>query len=446
MSRLLHRLRRPLLAVLVGLGLLSSANAAPDLLEIYRLALASDPQLAAAEASLRAEAERLPQARSLFMPQLALEAQASRVWQDPSPGQSLDYQTRFYGLGLVQPLFRKESFSLHDQARLAVDQAELSHALARQGLGLRAAQTYFRVLQADDRLRSFEAELAAISRQLERAQRSFEIGAATLADVHDAQARFDLVQASRLQAAHESRVSREALRRLTDQPIGELARLQSAFSPVPPEPSDSAAWARKAEENNLQVQLLQRAHEIAREDVARHQAQRYPKVDLVARYGHQDGARVLNQKMDVTEGSVGLQLQLPLYTGGAVSSQVRQARANQDKAMEQVREAVRAAGLAAESAYLQLEFSLQQARALEQALQSIGVNERSTQRGVELGLRTMLDLLDIQRERFAAERDLAAARYGYLLHYLELHAAIGGVVGEEAIEVINQFLSSAPVN
>src|SRR5699024_2314171 len=135
----------------VGLGLLSSANAAPDLLEIYRLALASDPQLAAAEASLRAEAERLPQARSLFMPQLALEAQASRVWQDPSPGQSLDYQTRFYGLGLVQPLFRKESFSLHDQARLAVDQAELSHALARQGLGLRAAQAYFRVLQADDR-------------------------------------------------------------------------------------------------------------------------------------------------------------------------------------------------------------------------------------------------------------------------------------------------------
>src|SRR5690625_2434471 len=205
--------------LLVGLGLLfSAAQAAPDLLQVYQLALANDPQLAAAEASLRAEHERLPQARALFLPRLALEAEAAHTWQSPSPGQSLDYDSRFYGLGLQQPLFRKESFSLSVQAGLLVDQAELRYALARQDLGMRVTRAYFRVLQADDRLQSFEAESTAIARQLERAQRSFEVGSATIADVHDAQARFDLVQSQRLQASNESRLARENLRRLIGQP------------------------------------------------------------------------------------------------------------------------------------------------------------------------------------------------------------------------------------
>lgn len=431
---------RQLIGLLLLFGLLGSASAAQDLLESYRQALASDPQLGAAEAGLRAEKERMAQARSLFLPQAALEAGVDRVWLDPSPGNSVEYNTSFYGIGLVQPLFRKESFTIYGQSRLIIDQAELNHAIAQQDLGLRVVQAYFRVLQADDRLQTFEAELSAISRQLERAQRSFEIGSATIADVNDAQARFDLVQAHRLQALNATRLAREALSRITGQPIAELARLTPGFSPVTPAPADPKAWAEQAEQSNLQVQLVQRAYELAGEEITRQRAQRYPKIDLVARYGQQNGVRILNNEMDITEGTIGLQLQMPLYTGGAVSAQVRQAQANKDKAMEQIREAVRAAGLAAESAYLQLSFSLQQARALEQALKSIGINEQSTQRGVELGLRTTLDLLDIQRERFAAERDLATARYGYLLNYVQLQVAVGGGVDSETIQAINQFL------
>lgn len=421
-------------------GLLSTAGAAQDLLESYRQALAGDPQLAAAEAGLRAERERLAQARALFLPQVALEAGARHVWQDMSPGGSVDYDARSYGVGVVQPLFRKESFALSSQAGLIVEQAELNWAMARQDLSVRLTQAYFRVLQADDRLQSFEAELAAISSQLQRSRRAFEIGTATVADVNDAQARFDLVQAHRLRALNETRLAREALRRMTGQPVGELARLTAGFAPEAPVPADAMAWAAEAERSNLQVSLAQRGYELAGEEISRQRAQHYPSVDLVARYGRQDGVYMLGQELDITEGSIGLQLQLPLYAGGAVSSRVRQAQAGKDAAMERVREAVRAAGLAAESAYLQLDFSLQQARALEQALKSIGINEQSTQRGVELGLRTTLDLLDIQRERFAAERDLAAARYAYLLNYMELQAAVGGAVGAEAIQAVNRFL------
>lgn len=445
----MKRMRRRLYQGLLLLLMVGPALAAQDLLESYQQALADDPELAAAQAALRAEREQLAQARSLFLPQIGLEAGANRTWQDidgvpPEAAPQGSYDSHSYGVGLTQPLFRKESFTLYGQAKVLIDQAELNYALAQQTLGLRVAQAYFRVLQADDALQSFEAELEAISRQLARAKRAFEVGTATVADVNDAQARFDLTEARRLQALNEVQLAREALRRITGEPVGELARLQPEFEPLTPEPAASEAWAEQAEQKSLEVRLARRGYELAREEVERQRAQRYPKVDLVARYGHQDGMRMGQPpgEFDVTERSVGLQLNLPLYTGGAISAQVRQARARQDQALAQVRQTMRGASLAAESAYLQLTASLQQVRALEQALSSIRINERSTQRSVELGLRTTLDLLDIQRERFAAERDLAAARYGYLLNYLQLQAAVGAAVTSEAIAVVNQFLIS----
>lgn len=431
------------LGALLFAGLLGPAAAAQDLLDSYRHAVADDPQLAAAAAALRAEREQLPQARSLFLPQIGLEAGQGRTRQNIDGMPSMDsYDTTAYGVALVQPLFRKESFTRYGQAQLAVEQAELSHALALQELGLRLSQAYFDVLLAEDSLRSFEAELAAISRQLQTVNRALEVGAATTADVNDAQARYDLTQARRLQALNEVRMAHETLRGITGQSMGELATLDAEFDPVPPTPGDSQSWTARAERDNLQIRLAQRNLALIAKEVERQQAQRYPTVDLVARYGRQDGVRMggMLDELDVTESSVWVQLQMPLYTGGAVSAQVRESQARKDQALEQVRQATRAAGLAAESAYLQVNAHLEQVRALEQALSSMRDNEYTTQRSVEAGLRTTLDLLDIQRERFATERDLAAARYGYLLSYMELQAAVGAAIGEEVIEEINRFL------
>lgn len=433
-----------LAGVLLLAGLVAQASAEQDLLETYTQAVEGDPQLAAARAQLRADQERLDQARSLFLPQVALEAGAQRIWQDVDGGFSGDrsdsYNSNSAGVGVTQPLFRKESFTLYQQAKVIIDQAELNYALERQDLGLRVAEAYFRVLQAQNALQSYEAELSAISQQLQRAKRSFEVGTATIADVNEAQARFDLTQARRLQARNEVRVAREALRRITGQPVDELAELRPGFDPEVPVPTESSAWAEQAEKTNLELRLARQSFELAKDEVERQRAQRYPKVDLVARYGRSDSP-IFGFDQTVTEGSVGVQLNMPLYTGGAISSQVREAQALRDRALEQVRQASRSASLAAETAYLQLTASLEQVRALEQALKSIVINERSTQRGVELGLRTTLDLLDIQRDRYAAERDLASARYDYLLNYLRLQAAIGEAASPEPIQTVNQFLA-----
>ncbi len=350
------------------------------------------------------------------------------------------------GIGVTQALFRADAFVALRVARTVADQAELRYELARQQLALRVAEAYFRVLQAEDAVTTFDAELRAIETQLQRARRAFELGAGTVTDVNDAQARLDGTVARRLAALNELRIAREALRRLIDAPVGRIAGLSPAFEPEVPQPADASEWAQAAEENNLQVLLAQTGLELARGEIARNRAARYPRVDLVGSIGrgYQGYAAQLPPGADATtdRASIGITVSMPLYTGGAINARVRQATALREASFHQLLNAKREAALGAESAYLTLVANLEQVRALEQALRSIRSTEESTQRGLELGLRTTLDLLNVQRERFQIERDLAGARYGYLLTYLRLQAAIGESLDEQAIAAVNRYLSA----
>lgn len=442
------KLRHLLPALLLAAA--GQADATQDLLDTYQQALREDPELAAAQAQLRAEEERLDQARSLFLPQIALEADAARNHQRSEYGSgglplAEDWDGRYdshsYGLVLTQPLFRMESFTLYRQAETVIDQAELSYAIARQELVLRVAEGYFEVLRARSALESFEAELTAIAQQLRRAQRAFELGSGTITDVNDAQARRDLTRARRLQALNDVRIARERLKRITGAQVTELAPVRPEFPAQPPQPREPQLWANRAEEANLQVQLALADLAFATDEIARQRAQRYPKVDLYARYGanHQSDTS-FRTSLDGEQSAVGVNLSMPLYTGGAVSSQIREAQARRERASERLRAARRAAALDAEAAYLSLQASLEQIQALEQALRSMQLNEESTRKGLELGLRSTLDLLNIQRERYAGERDLAVARYSYLLNYLRLRAAVGDANGIDAVRAVNQFL------
>jgi outer membrane protein len=445
------------LSALLLTATLGTVHAAQDLLAIYHQAVSDDPELAAARAQLQADEERLDQARSLFLPRVGLEVDAARVHQSleytgsaapaNTPGFGNfdgEYSTRSLGIELTQPLFRMESFTIYKQAKTLTDQAQLSYAVARQELTLRVSDAYFDVLQAQNAVGSFDAELSAIQEQLNRAQRTFELGVGTVTDVNEAQARLDLTQAQRLRALNQLRIARETLQRTVGAPVGELAEIRPSFQPEPATPASAEAWAELAEAANLQVQLAQAGFEFAQDEVTRQRAQRYPKIDLYARYGYSYQSRNITPELDGEEAAVGVNLSVPIYTGGAISSQIRVAQADKAQALARVRAAKRSAALAAESAYLSLTANLQQIRALEQALKSIRLNVESTRKGLELGLRTVLDVLDIERELYAAQRDLAAARYGYLLNYLQLRAAVGEAVEADAVQAINQFLTEQP--
>ncbi len=438
------------LAALLLSGGIGVAQAAQDLLESYRLAVQSDPQLAAARWQREAQRERIDQARSLFLPDIGLEGEAARNDIDyeapatperPAGSVSDRYTSTSYGVALTQPLFRAESFVVYRQAKTLVNQADLQLGLAHQNLILRLVETYFAVLQAQNALETFDAELQAIEQQLRRAQRAFEVGSGTITDVNDAQARYDITVAQRVAAVNQLQVARERLRRLTGARADELADVANTFQPQTPAPEAPDAWAELAEEKNLQVLLAASNLAFSREEVSRQRAQRYPRVDLVARYGKNSPApSSFDEDSEATQGSVGVNLTVPLYTGGAISSQVSEAQYNRSAALSQLEDAQREAAITAESAFLELQANVEQLRALQQALKSIRLNEESTRRGMELGLRTTLDVLDIQRERYAAERDLAAARYNYLLNYIRLQAAVGRATDEEIIAQVNQYL------
>lgn len=449
-------MKNPKRILLAALLLPALAWAAPqrDLTEVSRLALERDPQLRAARYQRQAAQERIPQARSLFLPNVQLQADANRIWSEvdhsnPSNpqfaalarDQERDYDNSSFGVGLVQPLFRKESFTLYQQAQVISEQADLQLALAGQGLLLQTAQRYFAVLEAQEGLRSFLSEARAAESLRDRAQRALEVGAGTISDLHNAQARLDLTQARVIGARNELQLARERLRRLIGAAPGDLADLQAKVAPLDVQPSAAEPWVERAQSANLQVRLQEAAWRLAKDEVERQRAQRYPKVDLVARYGQSnEDPTSFGTRLSAEQRSVGVTLTMPLYTGGAISSQIRQAAYEREAAMEQLQDSRREAGLAAESAYLSLQATARQVAALEQALQSARTTEASTQRGRELGLYTALDVLNAQRDRYATERDLAAARYQHLLAFLQLKAAVGEL-DVEAIATVNAYLA-----
>jgi outer membrane protein len=445
MSKVRQHLARSALALLLAgsAGAIAPAFAEPvmDLSRVYALALEQDPMLRASEHRLRSNAELLPQARAALLPSISLDGDSSRVTEGSggfsNTSNRSDWST---GINLVQPLVRLEVFALRDRAHLEIDQATLQLGLARQDVLLRAAQTYFDVLLARDRIASLDAEQRAISTELRRAQRALDVGTGTITDVNEAQARFDLVEARILQADNSLQIARETLRRLIGQTAGELAGLRPGFVAQPPLPVAPRVWAERAEAGNLNVIRAENARQVADENLRIEEAGRLPRVDLVAGIGRASRADSFGNSDERDTGRVGVRLQMPLYAGGAIQSRVRQREADRDAFVEDSIEARRRAGLQAESAYLNLLSTQRRIAALEQALRSIISTEESTRRGVEVGLRTTLDLLNTQRDRFETERELAESRYAYLLEYLQLQVVVGGGLDASSIDDVNFFL------
>ena len=431
------------------------ANDTMDLSEAYRLAVEQDPQLRAAQARLRASEELSNQARALFLPDINVQAGANQNWENSQFGDqsrnSVDYQSWSAGVELVQPLFRRESFAIADQNEILQDQAGLQYAQSQQDILLRVSEAYFDLLLAQDTLEFTEAELEAVESELRRAERALEVGSGTVTDRDEARARVDQVEAQRLRAQNDLQIARENLRSLIGRPPAELVGLREDFTAQPPSPDSPEVWADRAERNNLTVRLSEGEFRRSRAEIRRIEGERSPRVDFVASYGRnyqsdrlgfgQQEQPGIDGEIDSEQTQVGISVTMPLYTGGRIGSQSREAQAERDAFFEESIDAKRQARLQAESAYLNLVSNLRQISALEQALESVRSTERSTRRGLEVGLRTTLDVLNIQRDRFATKRDLAEARYNYLLNYLQLQVAVGSGLDGSTVDDVNFFLA-----
>jgi outer membrane protein len=418
-----------------------------DLLETYQQAKANDPGWRAAQASRLAGAEKAPQGRSLLLPTLGLSAATSESDQQvimPSTNNNYRYGTDSYNILLTQPLYRKQNTATYAQGVADANVAEHEFELARQDLILRVTQAYFDVLAAQDALDFVITEKNAIGKQLALARRNFAVGNATLVDVHEAQARYDIAAAQQITVANEVEVRKEALRVLIGVSPSMLTRLESRFELQPPEPADMEQWVQTATTESARIKAQQEALEIARQEVEKSRGGHYPTLDLTASRAWSDaGGSVQGFAIESTTNQIGLQFQLPLYQGGGISSRVREAAARLDETGQRLEQTRRQVSQQTRETYLAVINGMARVQALEQARLS---NERaleSTVIGYERGLRTGVDVLNAQRELFRTRLTLSQARYDYLISRLRLKAA-AGVLQEQDLEGINRLLAHKP--
>jgi len=437
-------------AIFLAILAFSQPLAAADLLQTYREARANDPVYASARAARDAGRENLPQGLALLLPTISatgftqMNYNEIRFNGDVLPPSKREGNTNGYNVSLTQPLFNWQSISLYREAGFKVAQSEAAFGQVAQDLVVRVAQAYFDVLASQDNLAFILAQKTAISEQLAQAKRNFEVGTATITDTHEAQARFDLATSQEIAAQSDLEIKQRALQQIIGKFPDRLTPLRSSIEISPPQ-NAMELWVASAESQNYSVRIQEAALEIATREIERSRAGHYPTINVVGNYGNNLASiatiGVTNQGTDNLTRNIGLQVAIPLFAGGGVNSQVRQAVANQEKARQDLENARRSAALAARQAYLGFANGMAQARALRQALVSSQSALDSNKLGYEVGVRINIDVLNAQQQVFSTMRDLAKARYDTLMNGLKLKAA-AGTLTEEDLETANRLLGT----
>jgi outer membrane protein len=435
------------LLLLLSIGLAAGQASAADLLSVYRDAAGYDAQFAAARASLDAGREKLPQARAGLLPNLGVGA--NTTWNKtsvttlttPPMSGDINYNSNGWTATLTQPLFRWQNWAAYQQGKLSVVLAEAQFRSAEQDLIVRVAQAYFDVLLAQETLATARAQQRAIAEQLESAKRNFEVGTATITDTHEAQARFDLAVATEIAARNDLMVKNEVLRVLTGKGPETLKALRAGTQINSPQPDEIDPWAESAQAGNPAVAQAQAAFEIAGEEVSKQRAGHYPSIDLVATSGRSGAgyAMTAGAGMDTRVNTVGVQLSLPVFAGGAIASRDREAVALRQKAQADLENARRQAALGARQAYLGVTSGLSQVKAYEAALASSQAALDSNKLGYEVGVRINIDVLNAQGQLYDTQQKLAKARFDTLMAQLKLKAAAGSLA-EDDLQAINALL------
>lgn len=447
-------MQKPLIAMLLASAFVSFDANAIDLIQVYQQALANDAAYASARASLAAGRERVTQGRAGLLPTIAATGAYTKNDNDFSPfnqgqtvvidgvptvitGSGSDLRTNQYGLSLTQPLFRWDRWQTYEQSKLAQAIAEAQFAQAQQDLITRVAQAYFDVLAAQDTLESTRAQKSAVTEQLASAKRNFEVGTQTITDTHEAQAAYDLVVAQEFAAVNELENRRTMLQVIIGKAPDALATLQEGVTLTAPQPAVVDPWVSSAETQNYGVTASELSLESAKREISRNRAGHLPTLDLVANTGRNNvSGRTLNSG-DGRNNSIGVQWSVPIFSGYAVTSRVRESIALEDKARNDLESTRRNAALQARQAFLGVNSGMAQVKALEAAEVSSQSALESNKLGYQVGVRINIDVLNAQRQLYSTRTDLARARYNTILNGLRLKAAAGSLREADLVPVNN---------
>jgi outer membrane protein len=417
-----------------------SANAT-DLLEAYRLAKNNDA--AFARYSLEGIQQRIPQARAALLPSVTASGskgstQAVTAFTDVPP---VDRGMRSWAwsLQLRQPLIRLSSVYAYEQSKYIVEQAEAEYESAEQDLILRVAEAYFGVSVAQQVIDASNAEVQALEEQLGQVTRGFKLGTHTLIDVDDTKARLGLARSRQIAAKNDLESKRAELEKITGQRITELNLLKIKAVLPAPQPRDSQTWIDRARLENPKVRAQKAGVAVAEQNIKKSRSEYAPTLDLVAsRNGNYASNSLTTPNEFATRANstqIGIQLNIPIYSGGETNARVAEAIANNNKAQADLEMASRQAATDAQQAYSGVMNGLAQIEALNLAEDSGRNSVNGTRLGYKLGLRINLDVLNAELQLYTAQRDLAKARYDTLLQGLKLKAATGILTPDDLLAV-----------
>jgi outer membrane protein len=439
-------MKKTISALIIGLICATSTTLvnAEDLLSVYKQAQKNDPTVLKSQALYNATKEGIVQARSALLPGLNGSAGFSKSKGGLEGNTTSKSDTMSYGLSLSMDLYKHSSWLKLDNAKKSAHQSDVSYQAAKQDLIVRVTSAYFDVLSAKDDLDFAKAEKAAIERQLEQTKQRYSVGLTAVTDVHEAQAQYDNAVTSEIRAENSVFTAEEALRVITNIYPRDLSVLNTErFSTSRPVPDSANEWQQTAEAKNLELIAQKIAVDVAKENINIATSGHYPTLSLSGSYNNFDTDNLLSNKSAETDSqSIGITLNVPIYSGGATSSAVRQAQSNYVAASQDLEQTHRNVVRNTRNAYNTVIAAVSAIKALEQSVVSAESALKATEAGFEVGTRTIVDVLDSTRNLYNAKRNLSSTRYNYVQSVLSLKRA-AGTITEQDLMNINQGLSEA---
>ncbi|TAA12139.1 hypothetical protein EA658_11640 [Pseudoxanthomonas winnipegensis] len=437
------------LVLAVALALPSAASAT-DLMQTYEMARNGDPTLAQAEAARLSQKEGVVQARATLLPQVngtaSLGRSSSKVTHG---GEWIDSpRSRDYAVTVNQSLINFGDYARVNSQRALSQAADFDLDSANDSLITRTSAAYFNVLIAIETLASAEAAQAAFQKQFDYAQKRLDVGLAPITDVHEARASYDSARATVITQRNALKDAYEALTEITGQPVTNLRGLPDDFKPQLPSQYSADGWVDTALAQNPQLKSLQLQVQSADSGISAARAGHLPTLSLSGSYGRSanwggdadtgtDGSR----RGEYDSRSIGLTLNVPIFSGGATQSQVRQAVAQRDSAQDAYEEQRRAVVRNTRNAYQVLEAGISEIEARRSAVVSARSAYDASQVGLEVGTRTVLDVLTNQNNLVAAQEQYSLAKYNFLQNRLLLEAAAGTLDAAD-LQDVNALLSA----
>jgi len=454
-------MQKKLISFIVGLSAIATSqfSYAENLIDVYRQAQANDPVVLKAHAQFLAAKEGIDQARAVLLPQVSgsasyTDSENEFLGSDAFTGVptgdifTVNNTTLRYAVALEMQLYHHNSWLTLDNAKKSAHQSDVAYQVAQQDLIVRVTAAYFDVLSAKDDLEFAIAEKLAIERQLEQTKQRFSVGLTDITDVHEAQAQYDNAITSEIRAENNVFNTEEALRVITNIYPRQLNTLNTKrFSTSRPFPDTANEWQKIAEEKNLSLISEKISMDIAKENINIARSGHYPTLSLSGNYAKQDqdnefgNLEINNPALD--SHSIGITLAVPIYSGGSISSSVRQAQSNYVAASQDLQQTHRNIVRNTRNAYNAVNTEISAIKSLEQSVISAESALRATQAGMEVGIRTIVDVLNSTRNLYDAKRNLSSTRYSYIQAILSLKQAAGTITEEDLININKGLLPSA---